>query len=134
MRRRCCSPPDSRPIGASAKALASTEAMASATRRARAAIRPPDAPAVAIEAETDEIAAAQRQVPVEGLALGDVADAGVAPPGRPAQDLDGAGAERGQAEHDAQQRGLARPVGTQDGDEQPSSKASDRSRQTSRPP
>ena len=49
----------------------------SATRRATRPIRPADAPAVAVEPEPDEVAAAQRQVPVEGLVLGHVPDAGL---------------------------------------------------------
>ena len=45
--------------------------------------RPADAPAVAVDPQLDQVAAAQRQVLVERLVLGHVADARIAPPGRP---------------------------------------------------
>src|SRR5439155_19148823 len=83
----------------------------------RGRVRQPDPPAMAIDAETYEVAASQRQVSVEGLMLRDVADIRVAAPRRRAEDFDAAGAQRREAEHDTQQRRLARAVRSEDRDE-----------------
>ncbi len=75
------------------------------------------APAVSVDAETDQVASAQRQTLVEGLLLRHVSDVGVARPRRGSGDADGS-ARRGQlSEQDLEQRRLSGAVGTQHGDE-----------------
>ena len=95
--------------------------------------RATDPPAVPVDAEPDEVAAAQGQVAVERLVLGHVADARVAPSRRPPEDLDRAGGQPAEPEDDLEERRLARPVGTEDGDERAGSQSSDRSLQTPAP-
>ena len=74
-------------------------------------------PPGAVEAEPDQVDGADPQVGVEPAALRQVADVGVAPPHRVAEDRDRAVAERDQAQQGFEERRLARAVGTEDGDE-----------------
>ncbi len=80
---------------------------------------PAGAPSVAVEAETDEVAASQRQVAIEVMLLRDITDRGVATPGGRPEHLDGAGGERAEAKDDPQERCLARAVRAEDGHERP---------------
>ena len=108
---RCCSPPERLPTRVSAKLAASTASSISSTsaRRVRGGQR--HAEPVAVEAEPDEVAGAQRQVGVEQDLLGDVADQRVASRAGAAVDQDAPRARRLQAEDDAEQRRLAGAVG-----------------------
>src|SRR5581483_5363075 len=74
-------------------------------------------PAVAVDPEPHKVAAAQRKVAVEDPLLGDVADPVAALAGRAALDCDAAGAGLEQAEQDAHEGGLARPVRAEDGEQ-----------------
>ena len=76
---------------------------------------PRQARALAVDAELDQVAAADRQVGVEDALLGDVAGLGAAVSWRPSVDGDRAGRQREQPEQHLQQRALARPVGPEDG-------------------
>jgi hypothetical protein len=69
---------------------------------------------VPIYPEADEIAAAERHVPVEAGVLRHVADCRVTSPRRLAEDIERTAGQRSKAEERAQQRGLARSVGPQD--------------------
>ena len=117
MRSRCCSPPERRPIGASAYSLAPTLCERALDARALVAREPPEAPAMAVEPEADEVARAQREVAVEGALLRHVADALPAFARRPAVHLHASGRRLEQAEQDADQRRLARAVRAEHGEE-----------------
>ena len=118
-RSRCCSPPESRPTGASAKACAPTASSARSTRsrRARMPRRPiphrcPSSPRPTRSRPRSVRLSLHRAL------LRDVADAPVARrPGRLADDARGARGQRLQAEQHAQQARLARPVRSEHGDE-----------------
>jgi hypothetical protein len=75
---------------------------------------PRQAWAVAVDAELDQVAAADRQARIEHVLLRDVASLGAAPPWRPPVDGDRPGRQPEQSQHDLQQRGLARPVRAED--------------------
>src|SRR6185295_13146951 len=75
------------------------------------------AEAVPVEAQADEVAPAQRQVRLQRLLLGYVADRRAAPPRRPPGHAYLARTQRLQPEQDADQRGLARPVRPEHRDE-----------------
>ena len=73
------------------------------------------APAVPVHAELDQVPAPDGQVPVEVPLLRHIAGHRAAAPGCPPVDGDRAGRQREQAQQHLQQRGLAAPVGAQDG-------------------
>ena len=77
----------------------------------------PDAEAVAVEAEADEVAGAQRQVLRERLLLRHVADGLAAARGRLPPDQHLPRVQRLQPQEHPQQRGLAGSVGAQHGEE-----------------
>ena len=75
------------------------------------------APPMTVETEAHEIAAAQGELAVEDALLRDVADPRAHLGGQPAVDRDRAGARLEQAEEDADERRLARPVRAEHGEQ-----------------
>ena len=116
-RSRCCSPPESRPNGASAKASAPTRGSVALSMRARSVVhRAADAPAMPVVAERDEVAASEREVAVEDALLRHVADLRAALARRPPGDHDAAGGRLEQPEQDTEQGGLACTVRAENGE------------------
>ncbi len=78
-----------------------------------------DPPPVAVQAEPDDVDAADAQARVEAAALGQVAHLGAAVPGPVTEHPDLAGGGRKYPEQHLDQCGLADPVGAEDGGELP---------------
>ena len=124
---RCCSPPDSSPIGRGRSRWRRPArsprrpGRASARCRSRAALRDRDrdAPAGAVEPEPHEVDPADPGRGVEAVALGEVADRAARLGRRAAEHGDRARLERDQPEDHPHQRRLAGAVGPEHGDELP---------------
>ena len=120
MSSRCCSPPESSPIGSSAYALGADELDHLVHPRRRLAARPSrqrDAPARAVEAESHEVDAADVRALVEVPPLRQVADRGVGAAGALAEHRRPAGRERQEPEDRLDERRLAGAVRAEDRDE-----------------
>ena len=117
-RSRCCSPPESSPTGSFGE-VARADGVDEAIDALRvAAPRERQTEPVAVDAERDEVAAAQGRLGRQRALLGDVADATVAAPADGfAQRSDAALAERLEPEDRAQQGGLSRTAGAEHGDQ-----------------
>jgi hypothetical protein len=76
-----------------------------------------EAPAVAVDAQRDHVAPAQRQLLVQRAALWHIADGRIPAAWWPIEDGDPPGIWSQQAQEHPQQRRLAGAIGTEDGDE-----------------
>ncbi len=109
-RRRCCSPPDNVPIGASAYALGADGFDRVVDAGSRAAAGQRKAAPVPVDPELHEVTAADRQIAVERVLLGDVPDLAVAPAGRLADRPPRCPPTAGSGRAALQQRRLSRAV------------------------
>ena len=116
-RSRCCSPPESRPIGRVRVRRRPDLGERGVDARAILVAEAAEAPAVAVETEPHEVAAAQDDVAVEDALLRHVADAVAALLRRASLHHDAAGARLEQPEQDADQRRLAGAVRPEHGEQ-----------------
>src|ERR1700736_5008160 len=76
-----------------------------------------DSPTVAVDAQVNEVATSDRQIPVDVSTLRNVADVGVASMRTLAKNLEAAGSRRQKAQYQAEEGGFPTAVRAQHGDE-----------------